>query len=507
MKSIAILGSGPAGLASAKAALEMGLHPTVFEREEDIGGIWHPRSGKTWKTMRTNVSRWCMGFSDYSWPDGADVYPTCHDVHHYLLGYATQFGLLSHMRLGCCVTHVEQTGQRWAVTWTQRRMQGQQHEEFDFVIVATGILSVPWQPAIDGEENFRGVTLHSARYKDAAAFRGKRVVVVGNAFSGAEIAADVCQQATQVTNLTRRPYWILPRYVHAPDPVPYDFVLMTRAGRLRAGAAEIRHTTTAENHGVHAALAQHCAAQLSHPVLQIDDSTWHQPPHLTISDRYVQLVRSGQLSIVRGEVAAFEPECLRLRDGETIDADVVIFCTGYRTDLSFLDAAVTQGLEFEPDDGFQPILLHKCTFNPNVPAMAFVGMYKVPTFAVIELQARWASAVFANRLQGPDPSAMLKYISEEREFRREGSKPQFPHGDLVGLPDSLAAEVGVCPDLNAIAEQSPELYERLWSGPLMPAHYRLSGLGAMTASAVSAILAVKEKYGAAALLTKSAVNV
>ncbi|MDB0544469.1 NAD(P)-binding domain-containing protein [Ralstonia solanacearum] len=507
MKSIAILGGGPAGLASAKAALEMGLQPTVFEREEDIGGIWHPKSGKTWRTMRTNVSRWCMGFSDYLWPNGADIYPTCHDVYQYLLSYATQFGLLSHMRLGCCVTHVERTGQRWAVTWKQRKTQAQQHEEFDFVIVATGILSVPWQPKIDGEEQFRGMTLHSARYKDAAAFRGKRVVVVGNSFSGAEIAADVCQQAAQVTNLTRRPYWIMPRYVHAPDPVPYDFVLMTRAGRLQAGAPEIRHTTAAENCRVHAALAQHCAGQLSHPVLRIDHSMWHQPPHLTISDRYVELVRSGQLSIVQGEVAAFEPECLRLKGGKTLDADVVIFCTGYRTDLSFLDAAVTQGLEFEPEDGFQPILLHKCTFNPNVPAMAFVGMYKVPTFAVIELQARWVSAIFANQIQAPDPAAMQTYISEERELRCAVSKPQFPHGDLVGLPDSLAAEVGVCPDLNAIAEQSPELYERLWSGPLMPAHYRLSGLGAMTASAVSAILAVEGKCGGGDSLTKPVANV
>ncbi|CAI7795085.1 unnamed protein product, partial [Closterium sp. NIES-53] len=40
LKRVAVIGAGPAGLASAKYLLEAGLQPTLFDKAASIGGLW-----------------------------------------------------------------------------------------------------------------------------------------------------------------------------------------------------------------------------------------------------------------------------------------------------------------------------------------------------------------------------------------------------------------------------------------------------------------------------------
>ena len=50
LADVAILGAGPSGLASCKAALEEGLVPVVFEKQRSLGGLWseHGKAGEAW---------------------------------------------------------------------------------------------------------------------------------------------------------------------------------------------------------------------------------------------------------------------------------------------------------------------------------------------------------------------------------------------------------------------------------------------------------------------------
>lgn len=40
VKNIAIIGTGPSGLVTAKYAIEQGFNVTVFEQNDVIGGVW-----------------------------------------------------------------------------------------------------------------------------------------------------------------------------------------------------------------------------------------------------------------------------------------------------------------------------------------------------------------------------------------------------------------------------------------------------------------------------------
>ena len=87
---------------------------------------------------------------------------------------------------------------------------------------------------------FRGEIRHAAQCDSAAAnrdaFTGKRVLVVGAAFSGTEIACQIAPYVAMVTVSLRRPMWFIPRFVAARPGghrYPYDLVFFNRSPENR----------------------------------------------------------------------------------------------------------------------------------------------------------------------------------------------------------------------------------------------------------------------------------
>ena len=98
-------------------------------------------------------------------------------------------------------------------------------------------------------------------------------------------------------------------------------------------------------------------------------------------------------------------------------------------------------------------------------------MFGGPYFPVMELQSRWIAGILAGEIALPSEQAMQEGIEDERRIRTARPRPQFPHGDFVGLADGLAREVGVLPPM------SPDhpLHAYIARGPVIAAHYRLVG--------------------------------
>src|SRR2546425_1223494 len=92
-ETVAIIGAGPSGLVAAKSAMESGLQPTVFEKNRDMGGTGNPKQGSTWKTMKTNLSKFSCMFSDFPHRFSTEDFPLACDMHAYLKSYAAYFGL------------------------------------------------------------------------------------------------------------------------------------------------------------------------------------------------------------------------------------------------------------------------------------------------------------------------------------------------------------------------------------------------------------------------------
>src|ERR1700760_2596486 len=99
---IAIVGAGPAGIVTARYALEAGFEPTVFEAGNRLGGQWDvgaPHSG-VWPGMHTNTSRELTAFSDFAPPPEYPLHPTAEQIRDYLDAYAAAFDVVDRIRFG-----------------------------------------------------------------------------------------------------------------------------------------------------------------------------------------------------------------------------------------------------------------------------------------------------------------------------------------------------------------------------------------------------------------------
>ena len=163
MPKVAIIGTGPSGLAAAKALAEHQIEPVVLEGALNIGGMWAGEGRGAWSSdMRTNLSHYSCAFSDFPWPPGSEVFPVRSEIIKYLTAYAAEFNLLKFIHFGARVTSVRAVGAHgWRLDMVY---SGQQETEvFDDVIIATGFFSAPYTPEFEGLGQFRGEIRHAAQ--------------------------------------------------------------------------------------------------------------------------------------------------------------------------------------------------------------------------------------------------------------------------------------------------------------------------------------------------------
>src|SRR5271166_6239488 len=112
--------------------------------------------------------------------------------------------------------------------------------------------------------------------------------------------------------------------------------------------------------------------------------------------------------------------------------------------------------------------LYESTFHPDLPGLAFLGLYEQtgPYFTPLELQARWITYVWSKILQAPSPKEMWAGIATYKS-KRGGPQLQSMHTTSL----IFAREAHVEPDLC----QQLRLARALLFGPLTSVSFRLSG--------------------------------
>lgn len=424
VKSVAIIGAGPSGIATAKYVISDNIISLVllivllssryllaeeafdkidiFEQRSNVGGVWNytpdalvsptkvpqvdphqlveepqwsssgskyatglfPRGKVTFTSpmydaLETNIPNFLMQFSDKPFPRDSQLFPGRKEVAKYLREYAEEVQHLVNFQVQVLDVRPQKSASRekWAVKTKEMLSQHESEAIYDAVIVANGHFNVPYVPDIEGiarwNEQNPGIISHSRSYRRPNLFKGKKVVVVGNAASGSDIGA-------QISTVCKLPIIFSQRSVSYLSP----------------GA---------------------------------------------------QAFKDEALEIVEFLPSASYSRAVRFADGRIEqDIDAIVFCTGYLYSYPFLDSLTPLVIS----DGMRVQHVYRHIFYEDRPTLAFVGLpVKIIPFFVSEAQAAVISRVWSGRLALPNKEEMEGW--ERSVIMERGAERGF---HMLGFP-------------------------------------------------------------------------
>lgn len=287
-----VIGAGQAGLAGAYHLRRSGFEPdrdfVVLDHSPAPGGAWQFR----WPSLTYGKVHGMHALPGMELTGADPARPSAEVIGAYFDRYERTFGL--RVRRPVDVRAVrEGPGGRLLVetsdgVWSARAL-----------INATGTWDRPFWPRYPGQETFRGWQLHTAQYPGPEKFAGQRVVVVGGGASGTQHLLEIASSAAATTWVTRRPP------VFREGPFDED------AGRAAVALVEER---------VRRGLPPRSVVSVT---------------GLPLNDAIRQGIEDGVLDR-QPMFDRISPTGVDWADGRHVDADVILWATGFRAAIDHL---------------------------------------------------------------------------------------------------------------------------------------------------------------------------
>lgn len=416
----AVIGAGPMGLATARTLQKHGLPFIGLELHADVGGLWdiaNPQS-TVYESAHLISSKRMTEFTEFPMRDAAAPYPRHDALRTYFAEFADHFDLRRHFEFRTTVVRVERAGAGtvdantagaphhagWVVTTECGGVQ--RTRRFAGVLIATGTLHHPHQPALPGA--FTGRVMHSAGYKSADVFAGQRVLIVGCGNSGADIAVDAVKQARSVDISLRRGYYFLPKFVRGrPIDTLGGMVRLPRRMKQWVDALMVRTV-----------IGKPSDYGLPDPDYRLYES------HPVMNSLILHHLGHGDIR-ARRDIAAVEGRTVRFADGEAAEYDVILQATGYALHYPFIGRDALAWPE-----GTAAPRLWMNVMHPSDDTIFLMGMVEA---SGLGWQGRYEQAelvaLYLRRLAERHPAA-LALQREKREWSGERIDGGFAYLNL-----------------------------------------------------------------------------
>jgi cation diffusion facilitator CzcD-associated flavoprotein CzcO len=310
---VLVIGAGPAGLSTGYHLQKAGIPYRIVDRADHVGSTW----SSLYPSLRLNTAGFVSHMPDAHIPLRYGLLPTGRQYYEHLRQWAAKYPLNI-----CLDTSISRLSPHQGGWYAETERGTSWHPA---VVLATGRFSQPYFPPITGMDEFGGEILHARDFRDPLPFRGKRVLVVGSGPSGADIAVALATQTpgsvwlsirTDIVVARRNPYgvsetiWKLLIFTLPQSwqkPVSDRLLYQTYPSLRRLGLPLARNR---------------------------DDRKGTSVP--IRGPEFVRAVEQRTLHIARGLTALNKSSAL-LDDGSVLEVDCVIFATGYRPALRYLD--------------------------------------------------------------------------------------------------------------------------------------------------------------------------
>ncbi|KAK4166922.1 Baeyer-Villiger monooxygenase [Cladorrhinum sp. PSN259] len=349
-----VLGTGISGIAlGVTLARWYGITSSssilLFDRSTQLGGTWH---WNNYPGAACDVPSALYSFSFERNPDWTRFLPPAAELRAYLTNVANKYDLTRKMRFGREVYKVEwvESKKRWRVYW--RSVDGNDGKdgkeggvnECQFLFSGVGHFTTPNALEIPGVEKFQGEIVHSARWRDDIALKGKRVVLFGNGCTAAQIAPSIVGEVKSLTQVARSKHWVYPP-VDSKVPEIGKAILRNLPGATMLQRYIIYFVAELDFVGFGLtkkgerfrkskqkevdAYMRSAAPEKYHDLLIPDFEIGCK--RRIFDSGYLKSLHAEKMKLTTEKVVEVLPNGVKFESGEVVEADVLILANGFKT--------------------------------------------------------------------------------------------------------------------------------------------------------------------------------
>src|SRR5439155_743713 len=204
--------AGFGGMGAAIELKRLGIdNIVIIDREDDLGGTWHVNR---YPGLAVDIASVTYSYSFEPNPYWSRVFAPGEELKRYAEHVADKYDLRRHMRFSTTVDSArwDEDEQHWTV-----QLRDGEPVTARYLLTATGFLSQPKLPEIDGIESFAGKVIHSADWDDSYSLAGRRAALIGTGATAVQLIPQVAREVAELTVYQRTPIWVTPKL---DGPIP-----------------------------------------------------------------------------------------------------------------------------------------------------------------------------------------------------------------------------------------------------------------------------------------------
>jgi putative flavoprotein involved in K+ transport len=338
-----IIGGGQGGIALGARLRQLGVPTIIIEKNERPGDSWRNR----YKSLCLHDPVWYDHLPYIPFPPNWPIFSPKDKLGDWLEMYTKVMELNYWTKSIAKSAEFDEATETWTVTVDR------DGEEIVLkptqLVMATGMSGKARLPSFPGMDKFKGDQHHSSKHPGPDAYKGKKAVVIGSNNSAHDICAALWENDVDVTMVQRSSTHI----------VRSDTLMEVGLGALYSEEAVASGMTTEKADLIFASLPYGILHEFQIPAYAEmkerdkdfyaglekagfwldwgDDESGLFMKYLRRGSGYYidigasQLIIDGKIKLKRGQVESLDETGVILDDGTHLDADVVVYATGYNS--------------------------------------------------------------------------------------------------------------------------------------------------------------------------------
>ncbi|MEQ3553271.1 NAD(P)/FAD-dependent oxidoreductase [Pseudonocardia nematodicida] len=338
---VVIIGGGQGGIALGARLRQLGIDTIIVERNERPGDSWRRR----YKSLALHDPVWYDHLPYLKFPDNWPVFAPKDKIGDWLEFYTRVMELNYWGSTTARSASFDAADGRWDVVVDRAG------EEITLrprqLVIALGVSGKPNVPDVPGRQHFEGEVQHSSEHPGPDAYRDRKVVVIGSNNSAFDICGALWEVGADVTMVQRSSTHIIKSDtlmsqclgpLYSEEAVRNGIDTRTADMIFASLPYRIMHTFEKPNYDVVREKDADFYRRMEGAGFDLDfgdDDSGLFMKYLRRGSGYyidvgaAELVADGKVKLAKGQVSEFTEKGVRLSDGTELEADLVVFATGY----------------------------------------------------------------------------------------------------------------------------------------------------------------------------------